>query len=281
MYTLILITLGAMFIKTLIIVGPILILRCIPKRKYCAEELIACKFQEPKNYIKEHFDDVRDAKVERYYNMFKQDFKSKLQAKEITIRQEVKDLIDKAAPEIESNDKDYVFIYYILNYLPTGIVGLLIAVILSAAMSSTSSELNALATTTVVDIYKRNFAPDISEKKYLNASRLFTLMWGMIAIFFAVNASLFENLIQAVNIIGSLFYGVILGVFAIAFLFAKIGGKATMWSILIVEPVIILLYFLDVKEIIQLEFLWLNPIGCLLMIGVASLFQSMFKKIIT
>lgn len=203
-----------------------------------------------------------------------------LQAKEITIRQEVKDLIDKAAPEIESNDKDYVFIYYILNYLPTGIVGLLIAVILSAAMSSTSSELNALATTTVVDIYKRNFAPNISEKKYLNASRLFTLMWGMVAIFFAVNASLFENLIQAVNIIGSLFYGVILGVFAIAFLFPKIGGKATMWSILIVEPVIILLYFLDVKEIIQLEFLWLNPIGCLLMIGVASLLQSMFKKVI-
>ncbi|MDK0672304.1 hypothetical protein P5E71_15060 [Clostridium perfringens] len=84
MYTLILITLGAMFIKTLIFIGPILILRCIPRKKYCAEELIACKFQEPKNYIKEHYDDVRDAKVERYYNSFKQDFKSKLQAKEIT-----------------------------------------------------------------------------------------------------------------------------------------------------------------------------------------------------
>ena len=201
-----------------------------------------------------------------------------LQAQEVVIRKDVKKLIDKAAPEIESNDKDYVFIYYILNYLPTGIVGLLIAVILSAAMSSTSSELNALATTTVVDIYKRNFAPNISEKKYLNASRLFTLMWGMVAIFFAVNASLFENLIQAVNIIGSLFYGVILGVFAIAFLFPKIGGKATMWSILIVEPIIILLYFLDVREVIELEFLWLNPIGCLLMIGVASLLERILGK---
>ena len=201
-----------------------------------------------------------------------------LQAKEVTIRADVKKLINEKAPEIESNDKDYVFIYYILNYLPTGIVGLLIAVILSAAMSSTSSELNALATTSVVDIYKRNFAPDISEKKYLNASRLFTLMWGMNAIFFAVNASLFENLIQAVNIIGSLFYGTILGVFAIAFLFPKIGGKATMWSILIVEPIIILLYFLEVKEVIKLEFLWLNPIGCLLMIASASLLQPMFGK---
>ena len=201
-----------------------------------------------------------------------------LQAKEVEIRKDVKKLIDKSAPEIESNDKDYVFIYYILNYLPTGIVGLLIAVILCAAMSSTSSELSALATTTVVDIYKRNFAPNISEKKSMNASRLFTLIWGLIAIFFAVNASLFENLIQAVNIIGSLFYGVILGVFAIAFLFPKIGGRATMWSILIVEPIVILVYFLDVKEVIQLEFLWLNPLGCLLMIASASFLQPFMKK---
>ena len=103
-------------------------------------------------------------------------------------------------------------------------------------------------------------------------------LYILIAIFFAVNASLFENLIQAVNIIGSLFYGTILGVFAIAFLFPKIGGKATMWSILIVEPIIILLYFLEVKEVIKLEFLWLNPIGCLLMIASASLLQPMFGK---
>lgn len=204
-----------------------------------------------------------------------------LQANEVSIRGDVKKLIDDKAPDIESNDKDYVFIYYILNYLPTGIIGLLIAVILSAAMSSTASELNALATTTVVDIYKRNFAPNISEKNCLNASRLFTLMWGMIAIFFAVNASLFENLIQAVNIIGSLFYGVILGVFAIAFLLPKVGGKATMWSILLVEPIIILLYILDFKEIIELEFLWLNPIGCLLMVFVGILIEKIFiKKII-
>ncbi|SEF81992.1 transporter, SSS family [Halpernia humi] len=204
-----------------------------------------------------------------------------LQAKEVVIREDAKKIIDKAAPDIESNDKDYVFIYYILHYLPTGIVGLLIAVILSAAMSSTSSELNALATTTVVDIYKRNFVPNISDKKYLYASRLFTLMWGMIAVFFAVNASLFENLIQAVNIIGSLFYGTILGVFAIAFLLPKIGGKATMWSILIVEPIIILLYFLNVTEVIKLEFLWLNPIGCLLMIGVAGVLERFVRREVT
>lgn len=200
------------------------------------------------------------------------------QKKEMEIRDELKGVIKAEAPAIEANDKDYVFIYYILNYLPEGIIGLLIAVIFSAAMSSTSSELNALATTSVVDIYKRNFAPDISERRYLNASRFFTLFWGLVAIFFAVNASLFENLIQAVNIIGSLFYGVILGVFAIAFLFPWIGGKATMWSILLVEPVIILLYFLDLKEIIELEFLWLNPIGCILMILVAAMLQMFMKE---
>lgn len=195
---------------------------------------------------------------------------------ESQLKEELKTLIRTKAPEIEANDKDYVFIYYILNYLPAGIVGLLIAVILSAAMSSTSSELNALATTTVVDIYKRNFSPNISERNYLLASRWFTLFWGCIAIFFAVNASLFENLIQAVNIIGSLFYGTILGVFAIAFLLPRIGGKATVWSIVIVEPIIILLYFLNESDVINLEYLWLNPIGCLLMILVASLLQIGF-----
>ena len=201
-----------------------------------------------------------------------------LQTEEITLREEVRTILSDNTT-IEDNDKDYVFIHFILNYLPAGLVGLLLAVILSAAMSSTSSELNALATTSVIDIYKRNFAPDLSNKQFLRASRLFTLFWGLVAIFFAVNASLFDNLIQAVNIIGSLFYGTILGVFAIAFLFPKIGGKATLIAIIIVEPIVILLYCLDYYEHINLEFLWLNPIGCLLMIAVAFLLQnSVFKN---
>jgi len=196
-------------------------------------------------------------------------------AEELALRKEVREMVKSADETVESNDKDYVFINYILNHLPTGLVGLLLAVILSAAMSSTSSELNALATTTVVDIYKRSFAPNISDKQYLNASRWFTLLWGGIAIFFAVKASLFENLIQAVNIIGSLFYGTILGVFAIAFLFKRIKGWAVLIAILIVEPLVILLYFLDKNEAINLEFLWLNPIGCLGMILVASIIQQL------
>lgn len=201
-----------------------------------------------------------------------------LHAKEIALREDVRTLLQENT-SIEDNDKDYVFIHFILNYLPAGLVGLLLAVILSAAMSSTSAELNALATTSVVDIYKRNFAPNLSDKHFLMASRAFTLFWGLVAIFFAVNASLFENLIQAVNIIGSLFYGTILGVFAIAFLFSKIGGKATLWAIVIVEPLIILLYALNYLEKITLEYLWLNPIGCILMVVVAYLLQmTIFKN---
>jgi len=229
--------------------------------------------------LQQKHDDIFDLKQQSITNWKMNDSSQDLEdiiafdQQEQQIKEDLRALIKTKAPEIEANDKDYVFIYYILNYLPSGVVGLLIAVILSAAMSSTSSELNALATTSVVDIYKRNFAPNISGRKYLNASRWFTLFWGLVAIFFAVNASLFENLIQAVNIIGSLFYGTILGVFAIAFLLPRIGGKATVWSIVIVEPIIILLYFLNRSDVIDLEYLWLNPIGCLLMILVASLLQ--------
>lgn len=238
--------------------------------------------------IQQEYDDIFELKQQAITDWKVEDSQEALdqiilfEKQESALKDDLKDVIKDKAPQIEANDKDYVFIYYIINYLPTGIVGLLIAVILSAAMSSTSSELNALATTSVVDIYKRIFARDISERKFLLASRWFTLFWGLVALFFAVNASLFENLIQAVNIIGSLFYGTILGVFAIAFLFPKIGGKATMLSILIVEPIIIILYFLNETDVIRLEYLWLNPIGCLLMILVASFLQvsfAGFKKI--
>lgn len=217
---------------------------------------------------------ITDWKIRKNQNALQQI--QQIHQSELDIRNKLKKIIANSS-NVESNDKDYVFIYFILNYLPHGVVGLLIAVILSAAMSSTSSELNALATTSVVDIYKRNFAPAISDRSFLKVSRWFTLFWGVVAMFFAINASLFENLIQAVNIIGSLFYGVILGVFAIAFLFPNIKGKATMMSIMIVEPFVILLYFLDLKELIELEFLWLNPIGCLLMIMVAHLIQPMIN----
>ncbi len=180
--------------------------------------------------------------------------------------------------KFETNDKDYVFIHYILNYFPKGLVGLLLAVILSAAMSSTASEINALATTTVVDIYKRNFDPHLAGKQYLNISRVFTAIWGFIALFFALNASLFDSLVEAVNIIGSLFYGVILGVFAIAFLLPMVKGRAVMVAICLVQPMIIVLYYLDHFGQIDLPFLWLNPIGCLSLMFVALVIEVASPK---
>ncbi|MGB2502698.1 MAG: sodium:solute symporter [Flavobacteriaceae bacterium] len=178
-----------------------------------------------------------------------------LDAQEKEVRTGVKTLIKKAAPTIEVNDKDYVFISFILKYLPQGLIGLLLAVILSAAMSSTASELNALAATTVVDLYKRNREKQ-SEKHYVNASKFFTLFWGLIAILFASFGSLVENLIQLVNIIGSIFYGTILGVFVAAIFIEKIKGQAIFYAAIISEILIIGLFYLDL-----FGYLWLNVIG--------------------
>ncbi len=182
-----------------------------------------------------------------------------LQIKEKKQRRDIKEMINKSNSTIETNDKDYVFIYFILNYLPKGIIGLLLAVILSAAMSSTASELNALSATTVIDLYKRNLKEVKSKKHYVNASKWFTLMWGIIAIIFASFGTLFENLIQLVNIIGSIFYGTILGIFLIAFFTKRIKGNDIFWAACISQTLIFIIYaFTDIG------YLWLNFIGALL-----------------
>jgi Na+/proline symporter len=183
---------------------------------------------------------------------------------------EVDRLIERMDPELITEDRDYVFITFIINYLPIGLVGLLLAVIFSAAMSSTSSELNALATTTVVDIYRRSLVTDRTDAHYLAASKLFTVGWGIVALCFAAVADLFDNLIQAVNIIGSLFYGVILGVFAVAFFFKRVGGRAVFRAALIAQLFVTLTFVANWLEYIDLAYLWLNLIGCLLTIILAT-----------
>ena len=197
---------------------------------------------------------------------------ARLDNKEREIRSEAKNLIKTAAPEIEVNDKDYVFISFILKHLPQGLIGLLLAVILSAAMSSTASELNALAATTVVDLYKRNQGPQ-TEQHYVNASKFFTLAWGIIAILFASFGSLVENLIQLVNIIGSIFYGTILGVFIVAIFLKSIKGQAIFYAALISETMIIYLFYMDL-----FSYLWLNVIGTLLTIFLGYLLQFILPK---
>ncbi len=197
----------------------------------------------------------------------------RLDKSEMTLRNSAKNLIADFDKELEVKDSDYVFIYFILKYLPIGVIGLLIAVIFSAAMSSTASELNALATTTVIDIYKRNIVTKESDAHYLSASKWFTALWGVIALVFALFASLFENLIEGVNIIGSLFYGNILGIFLIAFFLKKISGQQVFISAIITQILVILVFLLDRYEVIELAYLWLNLLGCLCVISIASLFS--------
>jgi len=189
-------------------------------------------------------------------------------AEEKAIRTEVKELVNNHLPLEESNDKDYVFISFILAYLPTGLIGLLLAVIFSAAMSSTASELNALATTSTVDVYKRSLNPNQSDTHYVNATKWLTVAWGVVAILFACIGTLFENLIQFVNIIGSIFYGTILGVFLVAFYIKHIQGKAIFYAAIISQISIIAIFKADI-----VGYLWLNAIGCIFVIVISSIIQ--------
>jgi len=183
------------------------------------------------------------------------------------IRTEVKSLLLTHDPEAETRDTDYVFMRFVMDYLPPGVVGLLFAVIFTAAMSSSSSELNALGSTTTVDLYKRSIRKEESDSHYVRSSKLFTAFWGFGAILFATYASLFENLIQAVNLLGSLFYGTILGIFIVGFFVKWIKGKAVFSAAIGSQVLILVVHFFNGKGLMGLEwnigFLWYNAIGCL------------------
>lgn len=187
-----------------------------------------------------------------------------LSGKERDLRDQAKELITKADAKAETNDKDYVFLYFILNYLPKGLIGLLLAVILSAAMSSSASGLTALASTTAIDIYRRNLKTPKSDKHFVDATKYFTLLWGIIAILFACVGTLFENLIQLVNIVGSIFYGTVLGIFLVGFYIKYIKAVAIFYSALVSQLLIFYIYYLDV-----VSFLWLNFIGALLTVALS------------
>ena len=185
----------------------------------------------------------------------------KLQEDAKSIKQGVKDLILSSDPNYDTKDSDYVFITFIMNFLPKGIIGLLLAVIFSAAMSSTSSELNALGSTTTVDIYKRLFKSVGDDKHLVSVSKILTAMWGVIAIIFAFIANQAENLIEAVNIVGSLFYGTILAIFIAAFFLKSINATSIFIAAIIAEIIIITLHFLNIINIIDIGYLWYNVIG--------------------
>lgn len=195
------------------------------------------------------------------------------------VRSEVKDLIVRNNPDAETRDTDYVFMRFVMDYLPTGVVGLLFAVIFSAAMSSTASELNALGATTTMDIYKRSLVTKGSQYHYLLSSKAFTAFWGIFAILFATYATLFENLIQAVNLLGSLFYGTILGIFVVGFYMKWIRGNAVFSAAFIAEAIVLLIHYNNESTFlgfdISIGYLWYNVIGCLLVMIFAAILQML------
>ena len=199
------------------------------------------------------------------------------------------ELMRKIDNTTDTNDTNYIFITYVMDFLPIGLVGLLVSVIISASMSSTASELNALASTTVIDVYKRMIRPNGTDQDYLRMSKILTIAWGLYAIVLSMFANRLGALIEAVNLIGSLVYGTILGIFLVAFFLKKVGAKEVFWAGIFAELLVIYCHTskyihgffaeqgIEVGWIfpkIQIPFLWYNVIGCLPLIFVAWLLHK-------
>ena len=197
----------------------------------------------------------------------------KLQDQASQIRQQAIGLMQKNNPDMDPKDTNFVFLSFVLKYLPVGIVGLILAVIFSASMSSTASELNALASTTVIDIYKRVFKKDGDDGHYLWVSKLVTFLWGLYAILLAESASRLGSLIEAVNIVGSLFYGTILGIFLVGFYLKNVRGTATFYAAIGAELLVLCCFFFT-----DITFLWFNVIGCLGVIIFAMVLNGIIKS---
>jgi len=228
----------------------------------------AAEYQSIENKLEQNFESKKNLISE--YALSHDSNKSALKNQIISadqidreLRNQAQEVIKKADQSVETNDKDYVFIHFVLHHLPRGIIGLILAMALSAAMSSTSSELNALGATTTIDLYKRNVGGK-TEKHYLNMSKWFTLLWGILAILFACFANLFDNLIQLVNIIGSIFYGNVLGIFLLAFFVKFVSSKSVFTAAINTQIIVIAGWWFD-----WMPYLWLNLFGCALVMIMA------------
>jgi Na+/proline symporter len=185
------------------------------------------------------------------------------------IRADMKDLAKRADPSSDGNDTNFIFLTFVIHYLPAGFIGLLFACIFAATMSSTSGELSALATCSVVDIYRRLVRPDADERHYLAVSRIGMVFWGLYAIAFAQFAGGLGALIEAVNIVGSLFYGTMLGIFLIAFYIRRVGGWAVFWSALLGEAAV-----LSCAAFTDISWLWYNVVGCAVVVLASLALQA-------
>ncbi len=224
-------------------------------------------FNDRKTFITENI--AKDNLSDETFSQKLKDYNKKIRE----LRLEAREKISQANPSAKVKDEDYIFMYYVLNYFPVGVIGLLLAMIFSAAMSSTASEINALATTFIVDIYKRNWVKDATDEHYLKMSKMVTLGWGILLMIFALWAAPLENLIQAVNILGSLFYGTILGVVVSAIFLKKVSANGVIVGAIVAETVVILGYFFS-----DIGYLWFNAIGCILVMFIGSAYSAIFNK---
>lgn len=226
---------------------------------------------------------LKDANMgDEELSLAKAEFQNTL-ANDKEIRGELKELLIVQDPNFKVKDTNYVFLSFVMDYLPIGLVGLIIALIFSAAMSSTSGELNALATTTSVDFYKRLIRPNCTEKEQLRVSKGLTIFWGILAVGFALSAQLFDNLIEMVNVLGSLFYGTILGLFVVAFFLKWVQSSAVLISAIIAELFVLGIHFAQVYKLefiqkYQVEYLWYNVIGCVIVVVLSIILQAILPK---
>ena len=204
------------------------------------------------------------------------------------LRNDYKGYLKKAVPLADNNDTNYIFLRFVVDYLPVGLIGLLIAIIFLSAWGSIAASLNALASCTMIDFHQRfrknaadEHVDDCNAREYVT-SRWYTFGWGIFCIFVAQFANRMGSLIEAVNILGSLFYGVILGIFLVAFYIKSIGGRAVFWSAVVSEIAVITLFLLNQNGIIGLSFLWLNVVGAGLVVIIAAILQGLSgKRVVT
>jgi solute:Na+ symporter, SSS family len=205
------------------------------------------------------------------------DIQSHLQQEKV-IQDSVKTLVRKVDPFTEANDTNYIFLKFVIDYLPTGLIGLLIAVIFLAGWGSIAAALNSLSSTTVVDIHKKFIEKDCSGLRDYRLSKWYTFGWGVFCIITAMFATKMGSLVEAVNILGSLFYGTILGTFLVAFYMKKVKGNAVFLAAIISEILVVLLYYLNMSKIIKLEYMWLALIGSVCVMVLSFVFQLMDNK---
>ncbi|WP_316823476.1 sodium:solute symporter [Pedobacter gandavensis] len=239
------------------------------------------QYQPELNKLKNDYDQAFEEKqkvVDQMNQALDQDDKAKIDEyrtalkladeKGKSIRKEVTTLMTKNDERADINDNNYIFLSFVTQYLPKGLIGLLIAIIFLASMGSTASALNSLASTSVIDIYKRLIRKNGSDQEYLQASRWATVFWGVICILMALYASKIGNLLEAVNILGSYIYGTILGVFLVAFYIKQVNGKAVFLAAIVAEIAVV---FIGRQE--WVAYLWLNVIGCILVVILSVIIQ--------